>query len=115
MSQTTLPHRSDIPVEETWNLEDIFPSVEAWEEGLKEVQTLIPGIAAYQGKLSESPHILLDAFNAVETLYRKAMKVMVYGMLGSSVDTTDQESVARAGQGRSIFIKANAAAAWRKP
>ncbi|MDO7282661.1 MULTISPECIES: oligoendopeptidase F family protein [Shouchella] len=28
--QKTL-HRSDIPVEQTWNLNDLFATVEAWE------------------------------------------------------------------------------------
>ena len=28
-----LPERKDIPVEDTWRLEDIFPSDEAWEKG----------------------------------------------------------------------------------
>jgi len=29
MKKTILPPRSDVPVEETWNLETIFPSVDA--------------------------------------------------------------------------------------
>jgi oligoendopeptidase F len=115
MSQTTLPPRSEIPVEETWNLESIFPSVEAWEKGLKEAQSLIPGIAEFQGKLSEGPETLLKAIEAVETLQRKAMKVMVYAMLGSSVDTANQESLARGGQGQSTMVKAGAAAAFVEP
>ena len=116
MSQTTiLPPRSEIPVEETWNLESIFPGAEAWEDGLKEAQALIPGIAEFHGKLSEGPETLLKAFNAVENLYRKAMKVMVYGMLSSSVDTTDQAAVARTGQGRGTMVKAGAAGAFMEP
>ena len=73
MSQTTLPVRSEIPIGETWNLESIFPDVEAWEAGLKEAQALIPRVEEFQGKLSESPEMLLAAFDAVETLYRKAL------------------------------------------
>jgi len=115
MSQITLPPRSEIPVEETWNLESIFPTVENWEEGLKEVQALLPGIAEFKGKLSEGPQNLLHAIEAVETLQRKAMKVLVYAMLGSSVDTADQEAVARAGQGQGTMAKAGAATAFFEP
>ena len=43
------------------------------------------------------------------------MKVMVYGMLGSSVDTTDQAALARTGQGRGMMVKAGAAAAFMEP
>ena len=115
MTQTTLLPRSEIPVEETWNLESIFPNIEAWEAGLKEAQALIPEIAKFQGKLSEGPGTLLKAFEAVETLQRKAMKVMVYAMLGSSADTTDQASLARGGQGQGTMVKAGAAAAFLEP
>jgi oligoendopeptidase F len=115
MSQTSLPLRSDIPVEETWNLESIFPSVEAWEAALKEAQSLIPGIGALQGKLSEGPKTLLETFDVVETGYRKALKVMVYAMLGSSVDTNDQSALARSGQGRSLLVNTSAAAAFMEP
>ena len=115
MSPTTLPPRSEIPIEETWNLESIFPSVEAWEEGLKETQALIPGVTEFQGKFSNGHPALLEAFNAIEMLHRKAMKVMMYGMLSSSVDTTDQAALARGGQGRSAFIKALAATAFMEP
>jgi len=33
--------RSQVPVEETWNLDDIFPSVEAWEAEYNAVAGLI--------------------------------------------------------------------------
>ncbi len=115
MSQTTLPPRSEIPIEETWNLESIFPNVEAWEDGLKEAQALIPGVTEFQGKLSNGHQALLEALEAIEMLHRKAMMVMMYGMLGSSVNTTDQAALARSGQGRSAFIKALAATAFMEP
>ena len=69
MSQSTLPNRVDIPIEETSNLESIFPSVEAWEEGLKEIESLIPEVSDFQGKLSDGPQTLLDAFTAIEVIY----------------------------------------------
>jgi len=34
----TLHPRSEIPIEETWNLESIFPNIEAWEKALKKVE-----------------------------------------------------------------------------
>jgi oligoendopeptidase F len=115
MSQITLPPRSEIPVAETWNLESIFPTVDAWEEGLKETQAMIPGLAEYQGKLSQNPQILLGAFSVVENLLRKAMRVMVYAMLSSAVDTTNQDALGRIGQAQGTFVKARAASAFLEP
>ena len=104
MSQnTTLPLRSEVPVEQTWNLESIYPSVEAWEADLKAVREMVPAAAEFQGKLAEGPQTLLAAFKATEALYRRAMKTMVYAMLASAVDAGDQQALARAGQARSLF------------
>jgi oligoendopeptidase F len=115
MSQTKLPPRAEIPLEQTWNLESIFPSIEAWETGLADAQSMIPGVADFQGKLSEGPQTLLEAFDAVEKLLRISSKVMVYGILESSVDTADQNALARDGQGRALLVKATTAAAFVEP
>ncbi len=115
MPKTTLPPRTEVPVEETWNLENIFPSVDAWESAKEDVLAMVPSLAEYKGRLSESPETLGDFFQAYEKAIRLAAKVMVYGMLGSAVDSTDQEAQARAGQGQSVFVRLNAATSFINP
>jgi oligoendopeptidase F len=116
MTKTSnLPPRSEIPTEETWNLESIFASLEDWEAALKDTQAIIPEATNHQGKLAEGPENLLQCLEYVEEIYRLASKVMVYGMLGSSVDTTDQEALARAGQSRAIINQVGAAVAFVEP
>ncbi len=112
---TTLPLRSEVPNQETWNLESIFATAAAWEAALKEVESRLPEIAVFQGRLAEGPQTLIACFETVESILRLAMKVMVYGMLGSSPDTSDQAAQARAGQGRGLMAKAGAAAAFLDP
>ena len=112
---TTLPSRSEVPVEQTWNLESIYPNVEAWANDLQAAQEMIPAAAEFQGKLAEGPQTLLAAFKATESLYRRAMKVMVYAMLASAVDSTDQAALARSGQAHGLFAKASAAVSYIEP
>jgi oligoendopeptidase F len=112
---TTLPPRSEIPIEETWNLESIFASVADWEAAIQAVSAKLPEAANYQGKLAESPELLLKCLQYVEDTYRLASKVMVYGMLGSSVDTADQTALARAGQGRALMNRVGAAVSFVEP
>ncbi len=115
MEKKTLPPRADVPVEETWNLESIFETINLWEKAKDEVLSTIPGLASYEGKLSEGPKTLGDFLDGYEKTLRLALKVMVYGILGSSVDTTNQEALARAGQGQSIFVQINAATSFLNP
>ncbi|MFZ6027548.1 MAG: oligoendopeptidase F [Chloroflexota bacterium] len=115
MSQTTIPTRAEVPVEETWNLESIFPTAEAWQNALQETQAMLPELAAFRGNLHKGASTLLSCQQTAEKIYRKAMKVVVYGMLSSSVDSSDQDALARAGQGRSLMAKCGAAGAFIEP
>mgnify|MGYP000870030963 CR=1 FL=1 len=56
--------RSQVPVEQTWNLDDIFPTVEAWEEEYDAVSELIGTVTKYKGRLGESAQTLLQCLNA---------------------------------------------------
>ena len=115
MNKTTLPARSEVPVEETWSLASIFSSQEAWEEGKVKVLTDIPQLAAFKGKLSEGPKTLGNFFEAYETTLRLALRVMLYGSLQISVDSTNQESLAVAGEGQSAIVQFSSACAFMEP
>ena len=115
MEKTTLPPRSEVPVEETWNLESIFPDVDAWEKGREQVLAEIPALAAFKGKLAEGPQTLGDFFEVYEKTLRLALRVMLYGRLETSVDSNDQQAQARAGQGQSVIVQFGAAASFMDP
>ncbi|MCJ7694211.1 MAG: oligoendopeptidase F [Anaerolineaceae bacterium] len=115
MESTNLPDRSDIPLEEKWNLESIFPTVEDWQAALKSTDARIPEMAAFQDKLSEGPDVLLKCMETMTDIYRAVLKVMAYSMLGSAVDAGDQDALARSGQGRGLAFKMGAAASFLDP
>jgi len=66
MEKQSLPPRSDVPFEETWNLENIFPDVESWETAKEDILNDIPALAAYKGKLSKDPQSLADFLECYE-------------------------------------------------
>ena len=51
--------RSEVPVESTWDLTDIFPSDDAWREEYDSLRPCADEVAAYQGRLGESAATLL--------------------------------------------------------
>lgn len=115
MEKKSLPLRSEVPLHETWNLESVFPDVQSWEEAKDQVDKHIPELAAFKGKLSQSAAILAEFMDLYETTMRLSSKVMVYGMLASSVDTSDQQAQAMAGQGQSLIVRLNAATSFMYP
>jgi oligoendopeptidase F len=112
---TTLPARSEIPVEETWALESIFPTPADWEAACKTLEDLLPSLTAYQGRLKEGPQVLLEAIQKLEEVGTLLGKIGTYASNASSVDTFDQAATARAGQARSLGAKAGAAMAFFDP
>ncbi|QRN84530.1 oligoendopeptidase F (plasmid) [Chloroflexota bacterium] len=115
MEKKTLPPRSDVPVEETWSLTSIFTDIDAWEVGKEQVLAEIPLLAAYKGRLAESPAVLGEFFDAYETALRLALRVMLYGNMEISVDNTNQEAQARAGEGQSVIVQLSSACAFLEP
>jgi oligoendopeptidase F len=115
MNETTLPSRSAVPVEQTWNLASIFPTPADWEAACKELGDLFPKLSAYQGRLGESPQVLLEYVHLYQEAGRLAGKIMVYASNGYAVDTLDQTAAARAGQSRSLMSRFAASAAFTDP
>ncbi|PKO17762.1 MAG: oligoendopeptidase F [Chloroflexi bacterium HGW-Chloroflexi-10] len=115
MSVNQLIARAQVPKEQTWNLESIFPGVADWQTAIRDVEKQLPILAAWQGKMDRSPKELLRCFQESEAAERLAGKIQVYAMLASSVDAGDQEALGRMGQARSLAVRLDAALAFMEP
>ncbi len=94
-------NRSEVPVEQTWNLADIFPNVEAWEAELAALPELIETVSQYKGRLGEGAKVLLECLEAQEALQVRAGKVHAYASLHQSADGTDSANQMMAGRASS--------------
>lgn len=84
-----LPTRSEIKVEDTWRLEDIFPTDDAWEKEFQDVKELVPGVTAYQGKLADSANVLYEALQKQDQLLERISKLYTYAHMRYDQDTTN--------------------------
>ena len=112
---SSLPPRAEIPVEQTWDLSTIYASNEDWEAAYKQIESQIPSLAAFQGRLAEGPKTLGDFFEATEVVYREIGKVLVYASLQGSTDASDQQATARMGQAMGLMTRVRAATAFDDP
>jgi oligoendopeptidase F len=60
---TKIPLRSEIKREDRWDLAALYSSEEAWEEGLKALEAMIPHIASFKGSLGKSADSFLAALS----------------------------------------------------
>ena len=112
---TTLPPRSQAPVEQTWALESVFAAPADWEAACQELSDQLPELAAFQGRLHEGPLTLITYFEKLQSAGVLMGKINTYANNAYSVDTNDQAAAARAGQARSLGARFSAAVAFTDP
>ena len=84
-----LQKRSEIPVERTWRLEDIFANDELWEEEYQALEKDIPQITAYQNTLSKSADQLFNVLDLQDKLSERLGKLYTYSQMRYDQDTTN--------------------------
>jgi oligoendopeptidase F len=111
----TLPLRSAVPIEQTWDLASVYATPADWEAASAELTAQLPQLAAFRGRLAEGPATLLAFLEPMQAAGVLMGKLTVYAFNGSSVDTGDQAAAARAGQSRSLMANLGAAVAFFDP
>ncbi|QQK80095.1 oligoendopeptidase F [Salicibibacter cibi] len=112
MTAQTLKKRHEAPENEKWNLEDLFPDDEAWENAFEKLQKQIPDVNAYKGRLHESATLLLACLETDEKLQESLIPITTYAQLQLAADGTDAKKQARQGKARALESEYNQAAAF---
>ncbi|WP_018659745.1 oligoendopeptidase F [Allofustis seminis] len=88
-----LPKRSDVPVELTWNLADLYQSMEDFDADKQKVETLIQQfVMHYKDHLTDAEDIVA-AIADYEEILTIMTRMDQYSFLPVSVDITDTEIV----------------------
>jgi len=107
--------RCEIPVEDTWAIEDLFASDEIWEQELAALQQEKETLASYAGRLSESAQTLLAYLENMEKVNAKAELLGNYCMRKADVDTRDTTYQAMVGKFMSVVVALSAAISFETP
>ena len=113
---STIPQRSDIEKQYTWNLNDIYPSDDAWEKAFNKAAELVgsaPG--RYAGKLAKSPEIMWEAFEARTELMRTLGSLTQYANLNRDLDNRVSKYQELSERVASLASKAAAAFSFIEP
>lgn len=94
MKDTTMRKRSDVKIEDTWNLTTIFETRKAWEQAFDELKATHTKASTYKGRLQESAATLYEAIQFQESIFLLLGKVYVYMHLNFDADTTNATSQA---------------------
>ena len=115
MSTKAIPKRSEVRVEDTWDLSDIFPSDEAWQAEYEAMKALPAQIAAFRGTLGRSAADLLAWYRKQDELSVRLTKLHGYANCHSDEDTANARYVDMKSRAMSVIVAISAAAAFSTP
>jgi oligoendopeptidase F len=112
---TTLPPRSEIAPEYTWNDTSLFASPQAWSAELASLNETIGGLSRFQGAITSSPQALADWLDTQAGVMERVGALITYAIMAQAVDTNDQTAVAMFGQAMTLYGNVAAATAFAEP
>ncbi len=115
MEENKIRARSEIPVEDTWATEDLYPTDAAWEAELASLENDKKQLAAYAGHLTDDPGKLLEYLHLAEQTNVKAGRLANYCMRKSDEDTRNAQYQAMNGKFISVAVALDAATSFETP
>src|SRR5215208_6788832 len=112
---TTVPPRSKVPVEETWALETVFATDDAWEEAFDACGERLRAVEAFRGRVAADSATLLAALRAADDLTEAVWKVLVFALLRRSEDATNAHAGEMADRAIGLATRAEAANSFLGP
>ena len=87
--------RSEVPVQETWNLEDLFATEEAYTAAIDDLKAFVDEVAAnLEGSITDVDGAI-KAIEVTEKIQEKMVPIGTYANLASSVEQTNTENQMR--------------------
>ena len=107
--------REEIPAEDKWATEDLYPTDEAWEQELASVAEDQKILIGFAGRLAESGETLYAYLEAMENLNVKGERLANYCMRKSDEDTRNATYLAMKGKFMSVYVALGAACSFETP
>ena len=115
MSETKIRKRHEVPVEDTWALEHMFETDDAWERELATLEEDKAYLSSFAGKLGASAADLLNYLTRMEQVDAKAEKLGNYCMRKADQDTRNTAAQAMSGKFMSTVVALGAACSFETP
>ena len=110
-----LPLRSQVKLDDTWDLSSLFPADDAWEQAFAHWEDRLRQYARYRGTLAESPQRLAACLKFHLDLERAGERLGTYAFLKTAEDTTNSVYLAMQGRFQNAASRAAQAASFMQP
>ena len=107
--------RDQVPAEDTWALEDLYATEDAWEQDLTCLQSDKETLAGFAGKLAESAENLYSFLSTMEQVNERAHRLGNYCMRKGDEDTRNAKYQAMTGKFMGVVVALDAATSFETP
>ena len=111
----TIRERKDIPLKDTWALEDLYATDADWEKALAWMQARMPELSEFEGKLAQNGQTLCAFLALLEELDTQAESLGNYAMRRGDQDTRDANYQAMNGKFISTVTELSAGLSFATP
>ena len=115
MDEKKIRQRSEIPVADTWAIEDLFPNDAAWEESLATLTAAKETLAGFAGQLAKSGKTLYQYLQTMEQTDEKIERLAHYCMRKADEDTRNATYQAMSGKFMSVAVELSTACSFETP
>ncbi len=115
MEDIKIRERHEIPEEDKWAIEDLYPSDEAWEADIPGLEADKKVLEGYAGRLAESAQTLYDYLHYEEDMSERMGRLAGYCMRKSDEDTRNATYQAMVGRFMGLYAGLAAATSFSTP
>lgn len=109
-----LPKRSAVEQNNTWELNDLFTSQQAWDASYNELKKLKKKTSEYEGKLN-TPQMIKEVFVLEDDISLKLERLYVYSHLHHDEDTTNPTYQALLQKAKKLSVEVSEALSFITP
>lgn len=112
MSQ--LPKRSEVPQEQRWVLEDLFPNAEAWDQEYQSVKGKLSDARAFEGKLNNATSIK-QCFELEDEISLHMERLYVFANMRHHEDMADPKYQGLSDKAKKLSVEVSEALSYITP
>ena len=107
--------RSEQKIQDTWKMEDMFISDEAWEKDFEKATKMIPHYSDFSGEVSKDKEKLIEYFNFNDEINLLVERLYVYSNQKYHQDMAEAKYQAYSGKAQKLTVDIGSASAFFEP
>jgi len=107
--------RSEVPIKDTWKLEDLYASDELWNEAKEQLVSKFDNVLTYKGELASSSDQLLACLEFNSDISREVGRLYSYASMKSDQDTRNPKYLGMRQQLEQLVTDYNSKASFIEP